>query len=130
MLNKVEYWLDLCDEDIITVNCLLNGNRLLPAAYFCHQITEKALKAVVSSVSKEIPPRTHDLTRLAKLGGIDKQLTDEQKLFLNNIARYQIEARYPEHKAEIAKFLTAEKCKQYLIETEDFLCWIKKLLDR
>ncbi|MCL2717988.1 MAG: HEPN domain-containing protein [Lachnospiraceae bacterium] len=130
MLDKVDYWLDLCNEDIITAKWLLKGKRLLHTAYFCHQITEKALKAVVASITEEIPPKTHDLIKLAKRGNIASDLSEIQQLFLNNIAQYQIEARYPESKEKIAQTLTDKKCQQYLKETEEFLCWIKRKLGK
>ena len=129
-MDKVKYWLDLCDDNVVTAKWLLQGKRYLDMAFYCHQITEKALKAVVESVTGEPPPKIHDLIKLAKRGGINEQLTSEQQIFLNNIAQYQIEARYPEYKAKVAESLNAEKCEQYLKETEEFLCWIKKRLEK
>ena len=128
MIEKVQYWLDLCDDNLITAKWLLEGKRYLDMAFFCNQISEKSLKAVVACVTNETPPKTHDLHKLAKLGNIGERLNDEQRLFLDDISKYQIEARYPETKERIAKALTDEKCKQILEETEGFLRWIKKLL--
>ena len=128
MFDKVQYWLDLCDDNLITAKWLLQGKRYLDMAFFCNQITEKSLKAIVASITTETPPKIHDLHKLAKLGKINEQLNDEQRLFLDDISKYQIEARYPETKEQIFKTLTAEKCGQMLEETEEFLCWIKKLL--
>jgi len=51
--NKVEYWLNLCDDNMISAKWLLKGDRYLDTAFFCHQITEKALKAVVANVTGE-----------------------------------------------------------------------------
>ena len=85
-------------DNLITAKWLLQGKRYLDMSFFCNQITEKSLKAVVASVTEETPPKTHDLHKLAKLGNINEQLNDEQKLFLE--------------------------------ETEGFLCWIKKLLEK
>jgi HEPN domain-containing protein len=130
MLDKVGYWLDLCNENLITAKWLIQGKRYLDMAYFCHQIVEKALKAVVANVSDETPPKIHDLHKLAKLGSIDKELSEEQRTFINNIGPYQLEARYPEVKERIAQTLTPIICEQYLKETEGFLCWIKQRLGR
>jgi HEPN domain-containing protein len=116
MLDKVGYWLDLCNENLITAKWLIQG--------------EKALKAVVANVSDETPPKIHDLHKLAKLGSIDKELSEEQRTFINNIGPYQLEARYPEVKERIAQTLTPGICEQYLKETEGFLCWIKQRLER
>ena len=130
VLDKVEYWLNLCDEDMTTAKWLLQGKRLLHMTFFCHQITEKALKAVVASVTGEIPPKIHDLKKLAKQGNILDNFTDNQFAFLVELDPFNTEARYPDYKAKIAETLTEEKCDRILKETEDFLCWIKNELGR
>ena len=96
MLNQVEYWLDLCNDDLETAKWLLKGERLLHCGYFCHQVVEKAFKAVVVKRAGEIPPKTHDLPKLANLGNIWDELSDEQKELLKKLIPLQIEARYPE----------------------------------
>ena len=130
MLDKVKYWLDLCDEDLITAKWLQKGERWLYMAYICNQIAEKALKAVVANNMDKVPPKTHDLFKLAKQSGIAEQLPDNHRIFLNNIARYQIEARYPEYKSQAGSLLDDKKCSQLLKETEGFLCWIKQGLEK
>jgi HEPN domain-containing protein len=97
-------------------------------AFFCHQITEKALKAVVANVVGETPPKIHDLKKLAKQGNILNRISDKQLAFLVELDPFNIEARYPDYKAKIEETLTDEKCGRILKETEDFLCWIKKEL--
>ena len=130
MLDKVEYWLDLCDEDMTTAKWLLKGKRLLHMAFFCHQITEKALKAVVANVTEEIPPKIHDLIKLAVKSNIYSDLSVEQLSFLEELDPFNIEARYTDYKTNIAETLTYENCELILKETEDFLCWIKKKLEK
>jgi hypothetical protein len=70
------------------------------------------------------------LEKLAKRGGIDNKLSEEQILFLNELMPLHIEGRYPEYKENIAKTLNAEKCAEIFKKTEEFLCWIKKELER
>jgi HEPN domain-containing protein len=130
MQSKVEYWLELCNDDLATAKWLLEGGRLLHCGYFCHQIAEKALKAVIANDANEIPPKTHDLQRLATRGGVFDSLTDGQLALFDKLTPLQIEARYPEYKERIAGTLTAEYCKQLLSETEGFLCWIKQRLEK
>jgi hypothetical protein len=43
MLDKVKYWLDLCDEDMAVADLLIKGNKYLQAGFFCHLVAEKAL---------------------------------------------------------------------------------------
>jgi HEPN domain-containing protein len=130
MLDKVEYWLVLADEDVPAAKLLLDGKKYLHAGFFCHLIAEKALKAMVASVSSEIPAKTHDLAKLAECGGIFDDLSEQQLNLLKELNPLNIEARYPEHKERIAKTLTSEVTERLFKETEDFLCWIKQRLKK
>jgi HEPN domain-containing protein len=129
-MDKVQYWLDLADDDVITAKALLDSERFLPMGFFCHLIAEKALKAVVASVTEETPPKLHDLEKLAKRGNISEKLSEEQVLFLDELMPLHVDGRYPEYKANIAKTLNTEKCAEILKKTEEFLCWIKNELGK
>jgi len=130
MSDKVEYWLELCEEDLLTAKALLQVNRLLHMGFFCHMIAEKALKAIIADQTSKIPPKIHDLEKLATFGGVANDLSAQQLKLLEDLSPLQIEARYPNYKTKIAETLTYEKCKRFLAETEDFICWIKKRLGR
>ncbi|MDR0196606.1 MAG: HEPN domain-containing protein [Oscillospiraceae bacterium] len=130
MLDKVEYWLGLADEDISVAEILLNGRKYLQTGFFCHLVAEKALKAIIASVMTELPPKTHDLTKLAEIGGIYDSLTENQLDFLEELNPLNIEARYPDNKARLLKILTAQKTTKIIKETGDFLCWIKQRLGK
>ena len=69
MSDSVKYWLDLADYDIETAKAMLNSGRLLYVGFMCHQTIEKALKAVVARdcTDGEIPPKIHDLSKLAAI---------------------------------------------------------------
>jgi len=47
MFDKVEYWLELCDDDLKTAKNLLISKDYLWMSFICHLITEKAIKAVI-----------------------------------------------------------------------------------
>ena len=130
MNSKTIYWLEMCDDDLITAKAMLDARRLLWTGFVCHLVAEKALKAVVTEKTGEVPPRIHDLKTLAKRGGIIDDLSEEQLDLLEQLNPLQMEARYPEHKERIAKMLTLEKCRKLYSETEGFLCWIKQRLDK
>jgi HEPN domain-containing protein len=130
MSSKVDYWLELCDEDLITAKILLQSKRLLHMGFYCHMIAEKALKAIVADKTSKLPPRIHDLEKLAIHGGIIDDLSERQIKLLEDLTPLQIEARYPEYKAQISATLTLKKCNCFLTETEEFLEWIKKRLGK
>ncbi|MDR2183990.1 MAG: HEPN domain-containing protein [Clostridiales bacterium] len=129
-MDKVKYWLNLADEDMSVARLLMDGKKYLQAGFFCHLTAEKAIKAVISSKSDEIPPKIHDLKVLARQGGISGDLTEGQFSLLERLNPLQIEARYPEYKSEIVTTLSAGICQEIYDETEAFLCWIKQRLDK
>ena len=55
-------------------------------------------------------------------------MNDEQRDFLDTITNYNIEARYPEDKEELAKTLTKDFCRQIIDETKQLQQWIKDRL--
>lgn len=57
-----------------------------------------------------------------------RQLDDNQRDFLDTIANYNIEARYPEDKAELSRTLTDAFCKQMIDDTKQLQQWIKDKL--
>ncbi|MCL2634944.1 MAG: HEPN domain-containing protein [Oscillospiraceae bacterium] len=130
MLDKVQYWLDLADDDVLTAKALLNSERFLPMGFFCHLIAEKALKAVIEHNTGEVPPKIHDLEKLAKRGNISDKLSEEQVSFLDELMPLHVDGRYPEYKANISKTLNTEKCTEILEKAEEFLCWIKQELGK
>jgi HEPN domain-containing protein len=125
----MEYWLKLCDDDLLTAKAMFQTKRYLPMGFYCHMIAEKALKAVVAHKTDELPPRIHDLDKLAIMGGIREGFSDEQKQLLRTLMPMQIETRYPDGE-EMQICLTSAEGEQLLKETEDFLCWIKQQLEK
>jgi len=130
MLDKVEYWLELCDDDLKAAKAMLKSENFLWAGFICHLIVEKALKAAIAKITNEVPPKTHDLPRLADKTDICDGLSNDHKNLLNKLTPLQIEARYPEYKEKITSLLTEKYCADLLEETEEFLCWIKGKLKR
>jgi len=41
MFDKVEYWLELCDDDLKTAEVLLDNKQFLWLGFICHLIAEK-----------------------------------------------------------------------------------------
>jgi len=130
MGNKTDYWLEMCDDDLVTAKAMLDAGRLLWMGFICHLVAEKALKAVITEKTNDVPPKIHDLRTLAKRGGLMSDLSDEQLDLLEQLNPLQIEARYPEHKDKLSATLTFEKCQKIYGITEEFLCWIKQQLGK
>ena len=129
-MDKVTYWLALVDEDVLTAKAMLKSKRLLPMGFFCHLAVEKSLKAVIAKNTDDVPPRIHNLLRLADQATLTKKLSETQINLLERLNPMQIEARYPDYKNKVASTLTMDICEKMMVETEAFLCWIKKQLGK
>ncbi|GHT78571.1 DNA-binding protein [Bacteroidia bacterium] len=124
--EKVQYWIDLSDEDLEAGKTLLQGGHYLYVAFMCHQAIEKILKSCYTKLKEDTPPYTHKLVYLAQQSDIFKMLSDGQKEHLRVVDPLNIEARYPEYKTEISKNLTRSKCVELLEQTENMQQWIKE----
>ena len=124
-VDKVAYWLDIADYDLETAEAMYSTGRWLYVAFMCHQTIEKTLKAYWCGTLPEDPPYTHSHKRLADGCGIYGRMSKDQKDFINTVTNYNIEARYPEDKDELARTLTPQACRQMIDETKQLTQWIK-----
>ena len=92
--QHVEYWLTGSQDDIEAAAVLLEKRKIGQSLFFAHLAIEKVLKAHVSKVTETIPPRTHDLLRLARLAGLS--VPESRSVFLARLQRYCLEGRYPD----------------------------------
>jgi HEPN domain-containing protein len=130
MVDKVDYWLSITEGDLRVIHILYENNEYLHAAFFCQLVAEKALKANFTAVTNEVPPKTHDLMKLAEKGDLLSVLSTEQKELFRQLQPMNIEAKYPEVKKALALTLNKEICAQLISDTEEFLCWIKTRLGK
>ena len=128
MNDKVTYWVEMSDYDFDTAKAMLETKRYLYVAFMCHQTIEKILKAYWSNVLEEPPLKIHSLSRLAEKSGLDKDMSEEQTDFIDELEPLNIEARYPSHKERLMKSLTADRCKDLIEQTDKLRTWIKSKL--
>jgi len=129
MDNKITYyWIEMSDYDFDTAKAMLETKRYLYVAFMCHQTIEKILKAYWSNVLEEPPLKIHSLSRLAEKSGLDKDMSEEQTDFIDELEPLNIEARYPSYKERLMKSLTPERCKELIEQTDKLRIWIKSKL--
>lgn len=128
MNDKVTYWIEMSDYDFDTAKAMLETKCYLYVAFMCHQTIEKILKAYWSKVLEEPPLKVHSLSRLAEKSGLDKDMSEEQKDFIDELEPLNIEARYPSYKERLMKSLTPDRCKELIEQTDKLRIWIKSKL--
>ena len=80
------------------------------------------------SVLEEPPSKIHNLSRLAEKSGLDKDMSEGQTDFIDELEPLNIEARYPSYKERLTKSLTADRCKDLIEQTDKLRTWIKSKL--
>ena len=92
--KHVAYWSASAEEDWDAALSLISSKRNRHGLFFIHLALEKMLKALVTQHTGAVAPKIHALIRLADRAGLS--LAEEQRDFLGEFDRYQIEGRYPE----------------------------------
>jgi len=92
--KQIEYWKESSDEDFAAAQSLLEKGHFRHSLFFAHLALEKMLKAHVTKRIKDIPPRIHNLVRLAEIANLN--LDQEQEQLLREFGFYQLEGRYPD----------------------------------
>ena len=124
--EKLDYWIDLSDNDMVVAETLIKNGHNLYAGFMCHQAVEKIAKGYYAKVKNSTPPFKHDLEYLTQQSGLYSMLSEEQISFLEILNPLNIEARYPDYKNKIAQYLTNEKTRDIFGKTKELLLWIKK----
>ena len=95
--EHIKYWVDSAEHDLMASKSLFSSCKSDWCLFVGHLVLEKLLKALfVLNNNNKIPPKTHNLTKLAKISKI--KLSAEQLLFLDEVNDFNLEARYPEYK--------------------------------
>jgi HEPN domain-containing protein len=123
--KQVEFWRVSAEEDFSAAESLLEKGHFRHSLFFAHLAVEKMLKANVTKQIKDIPPRIHNLIRLAELAG--HKLDAEQEQFLREFNVYQLEGRYPDSHEIL---LTADFVKKEILRAKKMLLWLKKQLSQ
>ena len=121
--KQIEYWKTGSEEDLAAAEALLEKGHLRHCLFFAHLALEKMLKAHVVRQTNDVPPRIHNLVRLAEMAALS--LGPEQVSFLRKFDLFQLEGRYPDNTQVIIDSTAAQ---DRLLSAGDMLKWLKAQL--
>jgi HEPN domain-containing protein len=125
--EHIKYWLESAQHDLESAESIFDSGRYDWCLFVGHLALEKVLKAIfVDRNDNNMPPKIHNLVRLAELSKIE--LDDEQKFLLDKINDFNIQTRYPDYKLEFYKRCSAEYTSEYLGKIKEFYGWFRSLL--
>ena len=127
-IDLMNYWLDSAEEDYKVMKLLYDNKKNNWCLFLGHLVIEKLLKALYAKNNKETPyaPKTHDLLYLSEK--MQLKLSKEQKIALDTITKFNIEARYDDYKESFRKSCTDEYVSKQIENIKEVREWIKKLL--
>jgi len=114
-------WLDQAKYDLDTAKSLLEAGRFVYVLFCCQQAVEKALKSRIITVSKRVPPRTHNLTALLKAAAVE--LDGAGTNFVRELSAYYMQTRYPDV-VELPSEVARASAENVLERTEELLRWL------
>lgn len=126
--EHIDYWLKSAEHDLKAAVSLFKSKKYDWCLFIGHLVLEKTLKALfVNANENKVPPWIHNLVKLAELSSLE--LTEEQKLFLDEVNDFNLESRYPDHKLEFYKKCTEEYTEKYFKKIKEFHKWLKSQLE-
>lgn len=121
--KQVQYWSSSGEEDLAAAKSLMEKGHFRHSLFFAHLAVEKMLKAHVTKRTGDIPPRMHNLVRLAELAF--PKLDGERRELLHELGVYQLEGRYPDsEQIRLDSGIATEE----ILRAEEMLEWLKKQL--
>lgn len=93
----IEYWIKAAQNDADSMESIFSSGSYDWALFIGHLCLEKILKAAwVKANSINIPPKTHNLMKLADESGIN--YSEKDSLLLLEVNDFHLETRYPDYK--------------------------------
>ncbi len=93
MRPETRNWIEAADYDLESARQMLSSRRYLYVVFFCHLTLEKLLKAIVSEVTGQPAPRSHDLVMLVKRSGVAP--AKHHLEFMGKLNGASVPTRYP-----------------------------------
>jgi len=122
----VKHWVETSDEDFNTMLVLFRSKSYHWALFMGHISIEKLLKAYFVKQVENHAPYTHNLYRLAELGGLE--ISEEHADWLFKITTFNINARYDDYKKEFYTICTVDFTKEWIEKIKNLQQWIKQKL--
>lgn len=117
--KQMTYWRSGAWEDWEVGSSLIHDGKMRHGLFFAHLALEKSLKALIVRNLKTVPPRIHNLVRLAELARIN--LSDKEIDILADMNQFQMEGRYPESLSATLSQMDAEK---YMDTAKELFQWL------
>ena len=126
MATVPEEWASRARYDLETARAMLDAGRDLYVLFCSQQALEKMLKAVIVKVTGQVPPRLHDLAKLAGVACVDPSPSARRLLEL--LSRFYFTGRYPAEPDRATPPVDRAHAEQILAQSEGVFQWLSSML--
>lgn len=125
--EHIKYWKESSLHDLESAESMFEAQKYDWCLFIGHLVLEKIIKAIfVDRNDSNIPPKIHNLVRLAELSQIE--LTDQQKFSLDKITDFNIQTRYPDYKLKFYEKCTQEYTNEFFNKIKEMHGWLNSQL--
>ncbi|MAT56845.1 MAG: DNA-binding protein [Ignavibacteriae bacterium] len=125
--EQIDYWIKASELDFISSTEIFNsGKNFHYSLFIAHLCIEKLLKAFATKELEQIPPKTHNLLRLAEISNLS--LNEEYLEFFEELNQFQLQTRYPDEKFNLYKKADYEFTKVRIEKLKEVYEWLKSKL--
>ncbi len=126
MADAADRWAAQSRYDIETAKAMLDTGRYLYVLFCCQQAVEKMLKALIAKRTRVLPPRLHNLMRLAEVASLT--VPEDTAHLFRRLSDFYIASRYPAELDEAAWTVNPSQVRQTYASTEEALTWLSSIL--
>lgn len=117
-------WIDTANYDLKTAEAMLKSRRYIYVVFMCHLATEKMIKAIISTETEGLPPKSHSLLYLS--GKALVQFPEDLQEFIEQLDNVSVVTRYPEDLKKLSKEFNKSMTEKVLFLTRRTLRWLRR----
>jgi HEPN domain-containing protein len=120
--QNIDYWFKSAAHDMEVAETLFQNQKYDWCLFIGHLVIEKALKAFYVRDKKGMPPKIHNLVKLAE--NTKLSFTEDQFVFLADVNDFNIEVRYPDAKFSFYQTCTREFTEGQFLKIKEMYKWL------
>ena len=125
-LKHIDYWLNSANHDLDVAETLFQNEKYDWCLFIAHLVLEKTLKAFYVKNKGKLPPRIHDLVRMADMAKIEFE--EDTLEFMDAVNTFNISTRYPDEKLKFYKMCTREFTEENFYRIKEiYKCLLQKI---
>ena len=122
MADSTPRWVTQSLYDLETAKAMLDSGRYFSVLFCCQQAVENMRKALIAKRTNALPPRLHNLVRLAEVSTL--VVPEEIARLFRKLTDFSIVSRYPEELTQEEGAIDALQVQPMYAATKEAWIWL------